>query len=305
MSVRRKPHSLLLNGASQITQFTDVKPSRTFERISETSAGQPSPSFIGVTSVVDDVEFTTGNLDTILGVCQAEGICAFLSGGNSFLYYRKQQSGGKNVAVASTVHDSIQMPSNAFVYWNSLEAEQRGIATLSGRVLPISADGITDPWTLNEDVAIPAGIAIASLYTLGPVVINGTLLGSLKKTSVENNNQVDEDDFAGNTYLTFAGIDTWSPRFTFETTEPRHFKTYGCVALTSLDVYFRKIQKNSKPYADASEEHIKISANGTGLITAEDVSGRKAGARLVVDLDQPDEDTDPYTVTTDTAIVLP
>jgi hypothetical protein len=73
------------------------------------------------------------------------------------------------------------------------------------------------------------------------------------------------------------------------------------VAVTTLDFWFRKLNKNGLPVADGTAGHIKFSATA-GTAVATEGQGTRAKYTLQIALDKPSDAVAPFTINTAAAI---
>ena len=302
-----RPHAIKLPASTYITQFTDVRYNNQFQEFLERSTSEVQPQHTGAFGATPMIEFGSRQIKDILDECTDTAIAKAYTSGTTILYYRKGKNRGTREAVdaGTTVHDRFDMLNSAFLYWQSLSAEQRGFAEMDCTIMGISTDGSTAPILhVGSAELSAASSAVSHLYTMGKIELNGTAIDSVRSTSLQNNLTVTPEDADGNDFPQYAEIEDSSPRVIIETNDVSIFDDYGeqGVALTSMNLYFRKMSKGSSgPIADVTAEHIKITASA-GSIFATEGSGNKARFQIVVLLEKPAAGTDAFTVNTASAI---
>jgi len=302
-----RPHAIKLPASTYITQFTDVRYNNQYAEIMERSTSEVQPQHTGAFGAVPVIEFGSRQIKDILDECTDTAISRAYTAGTTILYYRKGLNRGtrEDVAVGDTVHDRFDMLNSAFLYWQSLSAEQRGYAEIEASIMGVSTDGLTAPILHVGSAELSAAVsAVGHLFTLGSWTVNGALIDSVKAVSIQNNLTVTPDDGSGNDFPEYAEIEDSSPRIVIDTNDIGIFNDYGeeGVALTSMSGYFRKMSKGSSgPILDATAEHIKFTATD-GTIFATEGSGTKARFQVVILLSKPDATTDAYTINTAIAV---
>jgi hypothetical protein len=307
-SAVHRPHAIAFPSSTYVTQFTDARPNNNYEEFVERSAADTAPYWTGVIGAAPELAFTSRQLKTILDLCTLDDVAIGYapSGGTVSVYYRKGKNRGLREAVASEVHDRFDMANNACLFWNSIGASQRQLAELDCMLKAVSSDGSTAPMVHVGSCALAGDSVVNHVYTLGPVSVNGAWVDSVASARLNNGFTFDEFDESGNAFQQYFGIDEHNPRVTIETDDLSVFDDYGesGVALTSLKLYFRKLNKGSVgPVADGTAVHIGITAT-SGTILVQEGSGIKARHRVTIALGRPDASTQPFVVNTATAITV-
>lgn len=307
-SAVHRPHAIAFPGPTYVTQFTDVRPNNNYQKFMERSASEPAPQHTGAIAASPQIDFGSRQLKTILDLCTDQDVAIGYapSGGTVSLYYRKGTNRGLREAPASLVHDRWDMANNAFLYWTSLRADQRGLAELQATLRAVSSDGATAPMVHVGSAALAGDVAVAHVYTLGPISVNGSWINSVVSHEIDNGFSYDETDESGNPWLQYCGIAGQDPVITIETNDINVFDTFGesGVALTSVKQYFRKLKKGSLgPEADGSSVHVGITATAGSIFVDE---GSSLAARFTVrlHLHKPDAATQPFVVNTATTIAV-
>lgn len=295
-------HALQLN-STVITQLTDLTGGFNFDDLAEFSAGQTAPQYSGSIFSTPDISFSTSQLASLLGDIDTAGVSVSIAAGNADLYYKKGTAYGTRVADITTQHVRGRMATNAMVYWNSVRASQGGIAELQARVLP-AWDGSNAPLAYTSGVALAGTSQAAEQFTLGPIDLNGT---TYKPIDVEFSTNVTPEEVAdsGEPYPTYVGISQTSPSFTFRTRDTSIIASIGATgaALTSFEVYFRRLNQSGIAVADATTSHAKLhKASAAGTIKARSTAGESGIVEVFVQLIQPSAGTDPFDISTGVAI---
>ena len=268
------PHAIKFPSGNAITQLLDVTPARNFRDLSERSASEAGPSFTGSETSAPDVTFSTSQLADLLGQFSGnDPIIADLSGGNVDIEYRKAADKGIRVATASTAHVRARMQANAALAWESFSADDGRTASIRSRLVAVF-DGTNDPMAVSSGVALAATSAVQHLFTLGPVVVNGTQLNGVESVNWDNNSQYNELHGDGEDFLSHFSVDAYNPTIRVRLRDTATFATYGSkgTALSALVVYLRKRLKSGINVPVATTEHIKVTA-ATGTIKPSNIGG--------------------------------
>lgn len=111
------------------------------------------------------------------------------------LYLREVDADSKKpVAKATAQHDYIEIY-DGLAYWTefTLESSQTSTATVIVDALYDAAGANAAPFDLQENVAYPTISGGHDLFTLGPVYLNNTQLGSVQRVTAANEYQFDSD----------------------------------------------------------------------------------------------------------------
>jgi len=303
-----RPHCIAFPSSVYVTQLTDVRPNNAYQEFIERSSAEPAPQFAGAFSASPEIGFGSRQLKTILDLTTDNDVAVSYapSGGTVSLYYRIGANRGLRGAAASSIHDRFDMANNAMLFWNTLSAEQNAAAELDCMIKAVSTDGKTAPMVHVGTTALSGDSAAASVYTLGPVALNGAWVDGVVSCRVENGFSFDEVTESGNYYQQFFGIDEWSPRIVIETNDLNVVDDYGeaGLACTAVKAFFRKLNKGSVgTIADGTAENIKVSGT-PGAIFVQEGAGTKARFTVTVALSKPDASTQPLIVDTAAAVAL-
>jgi hypothetical protein len=253
------PHSIIFPCGSVISQLNDCTPAFGFSDISEIATSDVGPTFTGTAQSTPDLNFSSTAIKTLLDLCTSFNICGDFSGGNVDVEYRAAANLGTREADASLAHLRVRFEANAYGSWGSLRAEAGGNAEIRGRIVPVY-DGVNDPLVPTAGVALSATAAVTQLYTLGPVVINGTPLDLV--SGFEWNNNLQYDEHLGNAgFFTWSSVRSMSPMVTVRSRKSSYLASFGTrgTALSSAKVYLRRRLKAGMNYAENQSQHILLS----------------------------------------------
>ena len=298
MEIVYYPHAIYAGGVFLITQLSDVEPGHNFQDISEFAAGQVGPQFTGTHMASPDNRFSSTQIKSLLDACtDTYGIIRDLSGVTVDTEYKAGDKFGSRIADATTAHLRLRAQENTMLAWESLSARQGGLAELRCRLVHLfnSATG-NDPLVSTAGVALTNVSAINHLYTLGPVRLNGTVMEGVQSAVLDNNIDYEECAGEGDAFLTYIGVSSYRPVFTFQTRNLAYLDTYGerGTALSSWYWWLKKKIASGINVADATVEHILFSAT-TGTIKARRIqSGGKPLAEITVDFTMSAQNTAAY-----------
>jgi len=305
-----RPDMIALPGSVYVKQFTRFAPNRAYNLYREKSSGADAPQFSGVDFALPRLDFGCRDIKTVLDFLVASGTDGVVIGysatnnGTVSCYYRKGANRGFREARADSVHDRFDLTNNAFLYWNSLSAEQgqNNRAELDCTLKAISNDG-TNPFVHVGSAPLVGTETATTIYGLGRVKLNGSFINSVRRITLDNNFDADQDEGSdGYAYPLYSDLEDWNPMVTVETSDITVMDTYETpVAVSACLVYFRKLTKNGMPTPDGTAEHIKFtSAAGTAVAT--EAQGARGRFTLQIALDKPNDATAPYTINTASAI---
>lgn len=274
-----EPVAIVLPSTTELVQLQAIEPDNNFADLTQFSAGGAYPPFTGSHSAMPALQASTTQIKDLLDEIDVEGVAADLSSGNLDIEYRRMLNRGSRYADAAEQHLRCRMTSNAFLSWESLSASQDQLAEIAFRILPVW-DETNNPliWASGTGITISATDAINALFTLGPIAINSTTpLDGVGSISWENNCQYREVKSEGSPFVKFAGIERVSPVLTIETTDRGIMEDFGAAgtALSSLQLFLRRKSPSGHNVANATAQHIKISAT-VGTIKPLSASGRLA-----------------------------
>lgn len=275
---------IALGGGTTLYELEDATPSSEVEALIGMSAGNPEALFVGVRGQKPRVRFSTPQLATVLTEVNSGSGAPFAkdeSAGNTDLWYQDSTNFGGRTAAASLLHQRFRM-TKACLYWSQISAQHQQDAKMDCTLMPIY-DGTNPPLQSTGTLALPGTPIGGERYTLGPIKINGTLLGGCIESTFSSGVKINEEGSDGDIYLTWTGIDTAQPvlEATFRTIEL--FNTYSpATAISSVTAfYLQKSATGNWPNTNVPPKHISITGT-SGLIVAEQVSGKKSQTKLKI-----------------------
>lgn len=300
------PHGIYFVGGATITQISELTPAHEFSDLIEFAAGQVGPSFTGSNQAAPSVRVRSMQLKGVLDLFSGGdyGISADYSSGNVDIEWKAGLNLAEREADADAEHIRGRMQENCMAVWDTITCRQGQPAEITFRLLPIHVPANGDPLIFTNSVALTITSALAHIFTLGPVKLNGTFLTGVEEWTLDNQLQDRIVHSDGDPFPTYAGIDRYMPKLTIQCNNLAYLNTYGTrgTALSALSLFARKKLASGINVADATAEHIKFAAT-TGTIKARQatVDGIKK-AEVTVDLRMSAVDTPAYTIDTASAI---
>ena len=287
-----------------ITEITDSRVAIETEPLVARASGDTAPLYSGASFTNALVTFSTPQIEALLTLIDTEGIATKYAGASKVLaYVRKGIPLGTREAPASVVHETFSLSENLLT-WNSLRADQGGVATIDVRIRP-TYDGTTLPIVAAGAAALVGTVAAGELFTLGPVSLNAANVDGLQSASWENNISLNEIGDSGSPHITYADVGAFGPVITLRSTDASILRTFGMngTALTGSGMvfYLRRRIASGVNHPNASSEHIKLTAT-TGTIHARELSGEQAAVELTIILTKANATTDPFAIAVNQAI---
>lgn len=258
-------------GAVLIDQVEEFQIDTDVNELIKSANGQVDPRFVALMGQAPKVTWTTSALARALAKIGIGGY-AIDDDDQAVFFLQAMVEGGSRAGATShlkiTLNEGIQVP-------RTLQAAQNGIATIGYEAFS-TYDGTNDPIVLLTDQSLTGSPTVDELFTVGPVVLNGTLLDDIQEITVDFGIGELIKSANGQVWPEFSGIMGRQPTITIRTGDALVINTTG-LAGTAQDatdslVYFRKLKEGASRVADNDAEHIKISLDA-GRFTTRQVAG--------------------------------
>jgi hypothetical protein len=306
------PHAIrgsaILGGAEQfcITLLDDITPDRNFSDLASWAAAQVGPQFTGSHVSSPDCKFTTSQLGTLLTQTIAGNyyVAADLTLQNVDVYYREGANLGMRTAGGNNAHLMMRGQANALLALEGIAADSGQLATARARLaFALNSQTGLDPLVATAGQPLAGLASGGSLYTMGPVFINGVLIDGAEYSGIDFNLEYEEHQSHGDEFPTYIGIYRYRPVYTIRARASDYFATYGSrgTTLSSCIMYLRQKLASGINVADATPQHLKLTSS-TGTIKARNISGPKGLVELTVEPYQSAPDTAPVVITANVAI---
>jgi len=265
-------YSVIIN-ATTIAELTDATPAPVVKLLSAMAAGDVLPQFIGGHGAAPAVDFRSPQIKDLLDVLGLYGYDG--TAGNTDLHYRS----GTNLSTRAATGLRVRCL-RALSYWTGIQASQDQLAEIACRIVP-TWDGTNAPMTPVGATAAPSLSLPAQYYTLGPVSINGSVVGGLTGWSLDLNPQIHVEAADGESVPSWCGVESHAPVLSLTTRTLAQFATVGVTGLalngtTGLVFYLRrKATDGVGCLADASG-HIKFTAL-SGMVYVDNNAGGAGG----------------------------
>ena len=252
---------------------------------SEARSGEPYVRYQAVVGRAPTAGFTTEAVAAALGVC---GVLGYDISDGDGLILTAQKADGGGTRAAGSVHRKYTMVAGLLVP-TTLECAHGGDASISYQASVTSADGSTDPCTETDSQALPAGMTDAERFTLGAVTVGAVSLPEVKNVSINFGLNVRVEGAGGDQFPTFVWIDTVAPSITIRGLDIEWLKSSNipragkAATHANTTIYLRKRALGGSFTADATEEHIKISACGLAWVDdpfSDDGEGAEASVTI-------------------------
>lgn len=271
-------HGLNCPGGTFFSQITSGRLNTNLQILVMRGAGNISPQFAGEVFVAPTVTFTTTQIKDLLTLT-GNGCSAALTG-NIDLYFRRMAPEGDRDALAATTGIRFRAVIG-MMHWTSIRAKQNQFAEAEVTVTLVS-DGTNAIMVPTGSLAVVGTPSAAQRFTMGPVKVNGSMLGSLDEWSIDSGAKLRVSGSDGDGYPTFAALEEWNPVLTPKSYNHAVWTTFGLdvTALTGFSAFLRGLATNGPPVPLATATHLSIGAGGLGTISLEEVSGGGNGESM-------------------------
>jgi hypothetical protein len=240
----------------------------------ERPAGHVSPMFSANQSQKPMVEFTTPQLDVLLGSVTLAGLSA-----GTITCYLKAASVTSNVARATSSHKKLDIASSC-VYWTSLRLPHNGQGEVTCRI-QAAYDGTNDPFVYTGSVALASTLSAGTFFGAGPVSLNGVSLPGVQSITVDSGINMIQAGGESEEFDTFIGIQDSAPVVTIQFLQEINWSSLGLRGTTlngttGLVFYARKYANKASRVANATAEHIKFTGLN-GVANPVNTTGQRSG----------------------------
>jgi len=225
--------------------------------------GGVDPEYIATMEARPAIGLGTRHIATVLASAGIAGVeCTTLDA-----YFQKLVAYGTR---ANTNCQKVTF-AKAFLLPRSIQASQGAPASINLDALAISTDGAS-PVTIVNNATVPAGEAVSTAWTMGPISINSTSY-DLEAGELDFGIGEELETDEGNAFPELAKIMTRNPVFRFASRTAFTLYDLGITGeeLTAFTWYLRKLDSYGLRVADGTAEHIKFTT--VGYVHVEDVSG--------------------------------
>lgn len=297
-----KLDKILLPSSVSIDQLDDVEWSPGTEYMIENAAGQHHAQFVAVREQRPAVNFTSTQLEALLGVLGANGA----SLGSTATYLKKMATIAPT-ARATAEHILLTIASSVG-YWSTITLPHNGRATLRG-TLQAAYNGTNEPIVYAGSTALNGNLAADEYFGAGPLSVNGTDISGIQEITLTSGVQLIITGGSSSEWPTFVGVGSVQHTIDVKLNHEINWSTLGLdgTALDGADgvtFYARRYAADGARVANGTANHIKF-VGANGIVCPVNTGGQ--GADLVTDsfratLIAPDDSTSPLIITTSSAI---
>ncbi len=270
-------------GAGFIGGITEQGAPTATEVSADALSGEAYARVLAVIKQDPKLTFTTKHLAEALVAASVTGV-AIAAGSTVIFYAQKWLKGGMRTPGSShltyTLTEGLLVP-------RSLSVQHQQDATLGYEAL-ITWDGSNDPIVLAATAAVPAASTAKELFSLGGITLGSIAIPAAQSLEIDFGITAEQYGADSDVWPTLAAISEIKPTLTLKGLDATLVKSAGIPLLgkvaTHADttIYLRKRAAGGTFVADATAEHIKLTA--AGLVTVENVFEASGNSPGTVDL---------------------
>lgn len=247
--------------------------------------------------------FTTDHIAAGLNLCGGSGLSISDLANGLILHLQKM---GKTGPLSGSVHRKYTLVDGVMVP-TTLSVSHGGDATL-GFDMAATYDGDNDPVQIADDQALPTQSTVVQTFTLGPITIGAVTIDNLKSLEINFGLQVVTEGADGDIHPTEVGVVAVQPIITLRGIDPEWLKaaniplTGKATTHANTAIYLRK-RTATGFVADATEEHIKFTADGLAYVDdAMSASGMDSAETSLILMPEYDGSNAPIVINTTSAL---
>jgi hypothetical protein len=252
---------ILPNTGGTVAMLEDIPFETGLDDLTVFAAGSILPGFTGSHRAQGMYALSTPQIKTILDYCTTDSVCRAHTSGNSDIEYQQVADLATRFSNASTEHQRHRF-TRSLLCWESIDANEGSLATINFKIMPTSADD-SNPITITSGVAMTSTASVGAVYSLGPVKFESDLY-CVDKWSLNLGIQYETRFCSGGPHLRFAAVKTLTPVLTVTVPNQAqvlaNWSTGGVGISTSVIAFLRKRSAGGINVANATEEHIAITA---------------------------------------------
>lgn len=247
------------------------------ELVGEPTSGGVYPSFVSLVTQNPGINTTTHAIAAALGLVGVAGAAIAGAGVSAYAYAHAAGAtrGGASLHKKYTFNAGMQV-------LRTLSCEHGKDAQLTLDTLGIY-DGTHDPIVLAELQSVPT-LTDLERFTLGPITIGGIALTGVRRVEIDFGVSAAVEGSDGDVWPTFVSIDTIKPMITIRGIDPHWLKDTGGFLLeggaathANTAIYLRKRAIGGTFVADATAEHVLLTACGMAVVDTPFDAGGEAG----------------------------
>lgn len=296
------------HGATVLSGLNNIDTNLNAQVQADTGIGSAFPQFAAVTEQKPQMAFQATMLAETLAVTGATG--AIIDGTSNLVGYLAKL-GNDGLPLAGTVHRSYTAV-RGLLLPRRLSCTHRRPAQLDVEALLFSSDGAAHPIAIADDVALPVLVVANKQHTLGKIQlgVSGTVFDfeCAQSMTIDFGNGAQTRGCGSDIYDKMVEQPGIKPVITLTGLSAAAFGTAGIppvglkIKHAGTILYLRKRNEGIGFVADATAEHIKLTAEGVAVVTQHTGQGT-AGAELTVQITCSWDGTNaPITINTASAI---
>jgi hypothetical protein len=254
---------IVLPSGGFISQLTDASPENNQQLLTGMAAGHPEPLFQSIMGAKPACNFTTPQLKTLLDATGVFGLDTS-AGNTDFLFRRAKNLGTRQPSsgTGSTVNHKRIRAASGLMYPTQIVAEYQREVMAHVRYKPVSSDGETAPWTPAGNLTLANTPTAQEFFTLGAIYIGGQYIRGAKRLSINLSPKMIEEGAEDNLYDTYCAVEEIQPVVEIEGLSWDQWTAIGLtgLALTDVEIYFRKKLNYGTHVPKATAQHISFTA---------------------------------------------
>lgn len=236
----------------------------------EPVAGSAYPQQTSIQGIKTGFRFTSYNVRAALNVLGLLGIS--LTGNTAELY--EIQYGDDGLIVAGANHRKIELARGRAI-WRRISCSNQQDAQIEIEVMGLSSNGLASPVVFTESVALPATVD-ADRHTLLSAQLANIAFGCVTELSIESGMQISSEACNSHVWDTRIDLRSIVPKISVTVLNTElvgsgagKINLTGAAAthLNTLVVLRKRVAKTGTFVANATGEHISITADGIVLPT--------------------------------------
>lgn len=274
------PHALSLNGVL-IQNIEEHATGYNYTDAYQRAGSDPAPCFVAKGMAEPEARFSTKSAKPFLDMLVAdtngrETVSSLAGGAGAIMYFQKGRPFSLRHARSESVHYTAAITDNTMVVMDRITARQNQDLQIDFRLI-VGRESGSDPLVWTGTSTLPA-YGCDSLYSMGPVRIDGTLLPGVTSWVYELNPVPDRRPTSGEFSASYVGTETFMPKLMITTDSLTSVSTYAAFAgapYTVVDAFAKRRRTENAFYDNTDTEHIQLSLK-PGKIVVTDVAGSPA-----------------------------
>lgn len=245
------------NGGTLIDSISDFSITANVRRMLQGSGGDVEPRFVAVGEQEPVINFSSLAIASALSAIGADGAAVATT---ATIFLQKFLQDGTREGTLKHLKGVV----NAGLFVPVTLRASQGQPAVIEYALHTRYDGTNDPIVFTANQTLTGTPTNDEMYTVGPVVINGTELTGIQEITVQFGLEVFKDISGGEIWPKFLAIEERrDPLIRIKTREASAIESLGLSGVaqgtTDSKIYFRKKALGGANVAEATLEHVLIS----------------------------------------------